>query len=274
MRIVVGIDGEPASRTALDWVVAQPFAADAALTLVTSFDLLVSDVEQDAARLESEAARVRGSLPGGSVATALADGSIPEVLRRWAEDADLLVIGSRATTLRREALTGSLAERLAAVASVPVVVVPERFDAHPGDVVAGVAEDDSSDDAVEFAARLAEAQGLPLRLVHVWDRTPPATDPVSLYLSVPESQREAHEAHLRAVVDRVAAAHPGLELVGQLQEGRPPSAFQAPGRGIALLVIGTHRRGPIAAWVLGSVARALLADGGEAVCVVPPGSLG
>lgn len=273
MRIVVGLDDEPASRTALDWVVAQPFAADAELTLVTSFDLLVSDFEQDAARLEREAARVREVRPGGSVQTALADGSIPEVLRRWTEDADLLVIGSRVTTLRHEALTGTLAERLAAGASVPVVVVPERFDAHPGDVVVGVAEDGSSDDAVEFAARLAEAQGLPLRLVHFWDRKPPAADPVTLYLSVPKDQREAHEEHLQDAVDRVSTAHPGLEVVGQLQEGRPPSAFQAPGRGIALLVVGTHRRGPIAAWVLGSVSRALLTDGDEAVCVVPPGSL-
>src|SRR5690606_34343096 len=138
---------------------------------------------------------------GGTVGTALADGSIPEVLRRWTEDADLLVIGSRASKRRHEAITGSLAERLTTLASVPTIVVPEDFDLHSGDVVAGVAEDDSSADAVEFAARLAERQGLPLRLVHFWERTPPATDPVSLYLSVPKDQRDAHGEHLRTVAD-------------------------------------------------------------------------
>ncbi len=260
MRIVVGIDDEQASRTALDWVVEQPFAAEADLTLVTSFDMLLSDVTQDADRLEREAERVRSLRRGGTVGTALADGSIPEVLRRWTEDADLLVIGS-------------LAERLTTLASVPTIVVPEDFDLHSGDVVAGVAEDDSSADAVEFAARLAERQGLPLRLVHFWERTPPATDPVSLYLSVPKDQRDAHGEHLRTVADGVREAHPGLEVVEELEEGSAPTAFITPGRGIALLVVGTHRRGPLAAWVLGSVARRLLADSGEAVCIVPPGSV-
>lgn len=270
MRIVVGVDDEAASRGAVDWVIGWPFEDGSTVTLVTSFDLLVSDIEQDAARLESEAARVREARPGLSVGTALADGSIPEVLRRWSDEADLLVIGSHRTTLRREAITGTLSQRLTTLASVPTIVVPEGRVVAEGDIVVGVADDDSSDAAVEFGARLASGLGLPLRLVHSWQRTPPASDPVSLYLSTPVDQREAHEERLRAVADAVRAAHPGLEVVERVAEGDAVSAFASPGRSTALLVVGTHRQGPIAAWILGSVGRRLLTAGEDAVCVVPP----
>lgn len=272
MRIIVGTDGEASSRTAVDWLLAQPVAAGADVTLVTSFDLLVSDVVLDAARLAEEADRMRAARPDIRVDTALADGSIPEVLRRSTEHADLLVIGSHRTSRRRPPITGSLAQRLAAMATVPTVVVPEDWYHRDGDVVAGVADDASADDALEFAAAFAAAQARPLRLVHFWSRTPPATDPVSLYLSVPADQRDAHAARLREVADRVRHAHPDLEVVEHLQEGRPPAAFRSPDRTASVVVLGSHRRGPLAAWVLGSVAREELAAGGTAVAVVPPGT--
>lgn len=268
----MGTDGEAPSRTAVDWLLAQPAADDADVTLVTSFDLLVSDVALDSARLTAEADRVRAARPDIRVGTALADGSIPEVLRRWTADADLLVIGSHRTSHRRPPIAGSLAQRLAAMATVPTVVVPEDWDHRDGDVVVGVADDDSADDALAFAAAFAAAQSRPLRLVHFWSRTPPATDPVSLYLSVPADQREAHAARLREVAERVRQEHPELEVVEQLQEGRAPAAFRSPDRAASIIVLGSHRRGPLAAWVLGSVARELLGEGGTAVAVVPPGT--
>lgn len=271
MNITIGVDREQASRVAVDWVAAQPFAADATISLVTAFDLLVSAPVEDAALLEAEAARMRESLPSANIAATVVDGSIPNTLQRWSEQADVLVVGSHRTSALRSLFAGALPERLAAMATRPTVLVPHDWDGNGGDVVAGVADDESSDAAVEFAARLASEQGLPLRLVHVWSRPMPASDPVSLYLDAPIDVRDEQAAFLAEVAQRVRERFPDLEIYEHAQEGSAPSAFLASGRTASLIVVGSHRRGPIAAWVLGTVSHRLVTDSRVPVCVVPAG---
>lgn len=274
MEIVIGVDQERPSLVAVDWLAGQEFARDAHIRVVTAFDLLVSDPVDDAELLESTAARLRGALPDATIETRLVDRGIPQTLREQAEGADLLVVGSHRSRHTMSELAGALPRRIAESAPCPVVVVPDDWD-HRGDrIVAGVADDESSDDALEFAARLAERSGAPLRLVHLWQRPVPATDPVGLYLDVPVDLREAHRERLAEVARDVGRRHPDVDLEEQLHEGSSRSAFVPLGRVASLVVLGSHRHGPIAAWLLGSTVRSALADCRTPVCVVPPGSRG
>jgi nucleotide-binding universal stress UspA family protein len=272
MKIIVGVDTGEASGAAVAWLIEQPFATDAQITLVTSFDMLMSDPLDDEEALEVRANRIRAALPSATVKTALADGAIPNVIERWAADADLLVIGSNRTHHTGSVLAGALPERLAAATAVPIAIIPDDWDGRAGDVVVGVADDDSSDDAVAFAADLAEREGRALRLVHFWQRPIPPTDPVTLYLGAPADLAAEHHGHLKAVADVVRARHPRLDVIEQSHEGYVPHAFRAPGRSASVIVIGSHRRGLIAGWIVGSVGQRLITDSRCALCVVPLGT--
>jgi len=272
VKIIVGYNTGEASTAAVAWLIDQPFATDADVTLVTSFDMIVSDPLDDEQAIEATAARVRAALPDATVTTALSDGSIPNVIERWAANADLLVIGSNRTHHARSVLGGALPERLAAATAVPIVIVPDDWDGGTGDVVVGVSEDESSGDAVAFAADLAEREGRTLRLVHFWERTAPPTDPVSLYLGTSAELATVHQRHLKDVADVVRAGHPRLAVIEQSHEGFAPDAFRAPDRNAAVIVVGSHRRGLIAGWIVGSVAQRLITDSRCALCVVPLGT--
>jgi nucleotide-binding universal stress UspA family protein len=272
MKIIVGVDTGEATTAAVAWLIDQPFATDADITLVTSFDMIVSDPLDDEEAIEATAARLRAALPDATVTTALADGSIPNVIERWAANADLVVIGSSRTHHTKSVLAGALPERLAAATAVPIAIVPDDWDGRTGDVVVGVSDDESSGDAVAFAADLADREGRALRLVHFWERPAPPTDPVSLYLGTPVELATVHQGHLKDVADVVRAGHPRLAVIEQCHEGYAPHAFRAPGRNAAVIVVGSHRRGLIAGWIAGSVAQRLIADSRTALCVVPLGT--
>jgi len=272
MKITVGIDAGEASTAAVAWLIAQPFAAKAEITLVTSFDMIVSDPLDDEQVIEATAQRIRGSLPDATVTTALADGAIPNVLDNWTHGADLLVIGASRTRHARSVLAGALPERLAAATALPIAIVPDDWDGYDGDIVVGVADDDSSDDAVAFAADLAERDGRLLRLVHFWQRTNPPTDPVSLYLAVPHDLAETHNRRLQDVADLLRARHPRLEISAASHEGYVAHAFLAPRRHASMIVVGSHRHGLISGWIAGSVVQGVMKNYRSAVCVVPPGT--
>lgn len=257
MQITLGIEAGEASNAAVSWLSAQTFAADADITLVTSFDMIVSDPLDDEEIIEVRARRIRNEIPGASVSTALADGSIPNVLGLWTRGADLLVIGSRRSNHARAVLAGALPERLAAATSVPIAIVPDDWHGRTGGIVAGVADDDSSDDAVAFASDLAERHGLALRLVHARRHA---------------NQVAEQDRRLLDVADLVRARHPRLELTVMSPEGSVFQALGPPHDNTSMIVVGSHRHGLISGWIVGSVAQGLIKNSRTTICVVPPGT--
>jgi len=272
MRITVGVDAEEASAIAVDWAIRQARRTPVALTLLTAIDMLL-DVATDAGQhLEREAERVRAEAPGTEVATAVVEGSIHQTLRTYSERSDLLVIGSHRSRHWRSVLSGNLPARVASTAGCPVVVVPDDWQAREGRVLVGLDDDTSSDDALDWAAATAEASGCELEILHGWMRPDPPTDPVSLYLSAPPELKQAHRETLSAAAERIRADHPKLRVRETLFDGPPASGLSIEARAAELVVIGSHRRGPLVGIVLGSVARELLRFADAPVCVVPTGA--
>jgi nucleotide-binding universal stress UspA family protein len=146
-RVVVGVDGSDESAAALRWAARQADLTGASLVAVISWQIpalaygsFVSVAPEqfsfDGAAeevLAKAVAPVIAEHPGLEVTTRVVQGPPALVLLHAAEDAELLVIGSRGHGAFTGMLLGSVSEHCVAHATCPVVVV--RHD--PGRPVAG-----------------------------------------------------------------------------------------------------------------------------------------
>jgi len=132
-RIVVGHDGSPNARVAVQWALDLARAVDAEVVVVHAVGLLETS-EMRQAGLDREARRAQfesewcGDLDAVGVRTQrlMVDGDPVTVLLRTADEvgADLLVVGSRGLGDRPELLLGSTSTQVAQRSKKPVVVVP------------------------------------------------------------------------------------------------------------------------------------------------------
>ena len=132
-RIVVGIDGSPASVDALRWAARQADATGAAVEAVISWDYpstsgmefgsLDIDWAGNARAAVADTLHVALGRGADTVTRTVTRGHPVEVLVAAAQGADLLVVGSRGHVALPGRLLGSVSEHVAARAPCPVVVV-------------------------------------------------------------------------------------------------------------------------------------------------------
>jgi len=137
--IVVGIDGSEGAKQALEWAAEEarlrraplnvllawqwPFYAGASWAGITSE--LIEDFQQVAEqRLEEACAAVAPALDGLEVKRTIVEGLPAQVLIKAAEDADLLVVGSRGHGGFVGLLLGSVSQQCAHHSPCPIVIVP------------------------------------------------------------------------------------------------------------------------------------------------------
>jgi nucleotide-binding universal stress UspA family protein len=152
----------------------------------------------------------------------------------------------------------------------PIVIVPDDWTPRQGSVTVGLDDDASSDAALRRAGEFARVGSGDLRLVHAWVRPPEPTDPVSLYLGDRSDPQGDHRQRLEWARRRLVRRQPGLTIHEHLYEGAAFAGLLHLSEQAELIVIGSHRRGPLAGLILGSVARQLLHFSKIPVCVVPP----
>jgi nucleotide-binding universal stress UspA family protein len=139
LDVVVGFDGSPHSRNALEWTLAH-LRRSARVTVVRAYasESVVGDPLSPSPEI-SEARALREL--EGSVAAELTDfrthpavellvvpGDPRAGLRAASSDADLLVVGSRGHGALDHLLLGSVANALAHHPTVPTIVVPHHGD--------------------------------------------------------------------------------------------------------------------------------------------------
>jgi len=135
---------------------------------------------------------------------------------------------------------------------------------------------EGSRDALRFAASVAHANGVPLDVVHVWDRPayvpesatvhPASGETHSLVEMIRENaERELNEFVARAdlptdlaVERRVLSGNPAARILSELSSGRHE-----------LVVVGTHGRTGFRHLLLGSVAETLVRRSPLPVLTVP-----
>lgn len=142
-RIVVGVDGSPGAVAALRWAVDEAARRDDSVeavlvfryttaTMALGFEGAISPVQsleevQEAAVASLQRA-VATALPEGPgdvpLEAHVAEGSPAHRLLELAEDADLLVVGTRGLGGFRGLLLGSVSHQVLSHTPCPVVVVP------------------------------------------------------------------------------------------------------------------------------------------------------
>jgi nucleotide-binding universal stress UspA family protein len=194
------------------------------------------------------------------------------------EHASLIVVGSERHGARRRISPGSTGERLLHGAICPVAIAPRGFRERATDTPVqriGVSFLDTPEaqEALSFAAKLAQATGAKLALYTVVARRAEVFSPII--------GRDAEEAFLatvrddvRAAQDKAVAALPeGVKATEELLEGDTVDALAAlDEHEIDLLVCGSRGYGPVRRVLLGGVLRKLIRRAASPVVVVPRGA--
>lgn len=265
--IVVGIDTELPSRTALDWVVERTGLMPARVRLVT----VVGDRPFSTKRARSDLAaatqRLASTRPDLPVEAKLVEGAgISQMLALESADADLLVIGHHRNRIVRSMLAGALPSQIATQAVCPVVIVPHDWLRRFGKVVVGIDTDGSSAGALEFAAQEAMALGRSLDIVHV---TVDEHNPGSSKRPGAPDAPEARSPEVLRAMETARAGRPSLAVRTFAASGDPDWILRAHGRDAALVVVGSHGRGAVDAVVRGSRTYTFMNWSKAPLCVVP-----
>ncbi|WP_460862713.1 universal stress protein [Nocardiopsis coralliicola] len=279
-EIVVGIDGSETSRAALDWAadaaqrrgmrlaavhalsmpeVAMPFAA--AVRINPSQEI----TDRVSVLLTAAAERVAERHPGVRMRSEYSLQDPAPALIGAAEGAAMAVVGSRGLGGVGSLFLGSVGDRVAAHAAVPVVVVPPgaAFDTpRAGRITVGVDGSEHAAAALRFALAEAAASGAAVAAVYAWQLPVPFTVP-PVAADEPAFDRDAFAA---AALERAQAAVDGARTAAtesvpveiSVVEDQAANALLQASRGTDLLVVGSRGRGGFTGLLLGSVGRSLL----------------
>lgn len=117
-------------------------------------------------------------------------------------------------------------------------------------IVVGIDGTEESLSAARWAADEAALRQLPLRLLHVWEWSPPPAGESSDR----EAQREAATRMVLDAQEEAALRHPGLTLSGEQVEGPVIETLLDASAEGAVLVLGSRGMGRLAGFLVGSVA--------------------
>jgi nucleotide-binding universal stress UspA family protein len=273
-KIVLVIDGGPASAAALAWTLDRATTVDLDVRL-TTIDESGSPLAQperrldDARALSRAAARFAITSPLSTVEMVMLRGGAVDRLARESEAADVVVVGSGRVGALAGVFNATVPLGLAPRSSCPVVIVPANWTPSSGAVVVGV-DAPTSVAAHEFAAREAERLGRELVLVRAWELPPMVTTEVLGGGSVDEAIREANAELLANAASVVGSRHGSVSVKEKLSYATPFRALAAAAENMELVVIGTHHRHTLAEWMLGSVGHDLVMHLPCPVAIVPP----
>lgn len=313
--VTVGIDGSPESLAAAAWaarearlralplrllnvweMVPEPMGRAPALGAGTDANAGTEAAGTDAAAgtgvgkvLREAADGIRLRHPGVDVGVEQLTGRASEELVKAAQEAGLLVLGSRGLSGIAGFLLGSVGLHVVAHTERPVVLVragERAADEHvPGPagapaaeapfrpVVLGVDLAHPDPTLLRFACEAAAVRRTALRVLHDW--RPPAHSGLR--------ERPGLDADLATDLGGTAAAalsdvlrpwrleYPSVEVVEEPRRGKAADHLLEASRDACLVVVGRHvRRSPLGAHI-GPVAHAVLHHAGVPVAVVPHG---
>ena len=272
--IVVGVDGSPVSRVAVDWAARTATLHHAPLKLVHVLTppavMAFPDVPMPPGYLEWQEGQGRTLLdeaaqtardaagPTTEISTDMVAGpSVPSLVEA-SKDARMVVVGCRGRGALARGVLGSVSNGLLHHAHCPVAVIHDEDPLMPrpskAPVVVGVDGSPASERAVALAFEEASLRGVDLVAVHAWSDTGvfefPGADWSTLQAMGEQTLGERlagwQERYPDVLVRRIVVADkPAHQLVEQAESAQ-------------LLVVGSRGRGGVAGMLLGSVSTAVV----------------
>ncbi|WP_017555622.1 universal stress protein [Nocardiopsis baichengensis] len=294
--IVVGVDGSPGGRAALEW--AARAAAVRGLELLVlhalnmplitvpfGYPVRMTPTAETAGRaahlVQAAVSGLAEAHPGLVVRSQLSSSDPAHALIAAGRTAAMVVVGSRGLGGLGSVFLGSVSIRVGAHAHCPVVVVPGAADEHEdrpgrrpehGRVVVGVDGSRDSDVALRFALDHAARTGAEVVALHAWLISAPIDTRGLADASYVVEHRFAAESAYKHVLTMVEAAR--TEATADVAaravavEDHPAHALLTEGAGADLIVVGSRGRGGFAGLLLGSVSQTVLHHAEVPVAVV------
>lgn len=267
-QIMVGVDGSPASRAALEWAARRAQLQKLPLLLVHAVpNYLVSaeSVEYQSYRasllsmLDSEANSVHEFAPAVEVRSSLHFGVPAQVLAELSARSAMVVIGTDRAGDVHGGGFGTLNFQLAMVGRCPVAVIPARPCPVTAGVVVGIDGSPESMAAAYFAAAEAAHTQQELTVICVSHSPARWVDPRADGLGRTEQIGTQGRVILEAVVAAVRARHIHLTVLGRfVQQNVPARVLIEAGKGAAMLVVGSRGSGAAHHAFMGSATQELL----------------
>jgi nucleotide-binding universal stress UspA family protein len=273
LPIIVGVDGSPASRVAVDWA-----ARDAALrgadlklvhVLVPPAVMAFPEVpmppgfmewqdEEGRRLLDSAVKTVEEAGAEVEVSTDMVSGPAVPVLADLSSSAQMIVVGCRGHGALARGLLGSISTGLAHHAHCPVAIIHDEdpLMAHPSKapVVVGVDGSPASENAVAIAFEQASFRGVDLLAVHAWSDTGVFEFPGADWSTLQAAGEETLSERLAGWQER----YPDVPVRRVVVADKPAHQLLEQAESAQLLVVGSHGRGGIAGMLLGSVSTSVL----------------
>jgi nucleotide-binding universal stress UspA family protein len=179
------------------------------------------------------------------------------VLTDASAHASLLVIGSdhQDGSGRRR---GAHGQRIAAGARCPVVVVPDVDVSKRSGVVVGVDGSPASEKAIAFAAAEADRLGEPLIAVAAWTPLEVPRNMAVYPAEYLENMEKLTAEALGLSLAGLRSRYPDLEIDRRVERGYPSQIINDLASSARLAVVGSHGRGALARFLLGSVSQDVL----------------
>jgi nucleotide-binding universal stress UspA family protein len=282
--VVVGVDGSDSARLALRWAVREARQLHVPLEVLHAWTV-PAQVYGDGLRLDERPFRqdAEATLDGAidwlrssgedlpDVSPHLVARNTVDALLDAGEHAALLVVGSRGRGGFAGLLLGSVSQRCVQRASCPIVVVPSGWPGTgDGRIVVGVDGSEESSRALIWAMREAIRREARLEIVHAFMFHVFVTThaPMNvLHDDVDSQSGELLERMTDGAVNAIGARPRAVELVSV--PDAPAHALLQSAEGAELLVVGTHGRGAVAGFLLGSVSQQCVTHARCPIVVVP-----
>ncbi|MFJ4682925.1 universal stress protein [Streptomyces sp. NPDC088789] len=300
--VTVGLDGSRESRAAAEWAAREARTLGAPLKLVHIREPVpepLAEARVDgkethrhwSERVPREAAEgLRLRHPDLEVTSGHLDGRPAELLAREAEEAELLVLGSRALGPVGGFVLGSVGLAVVARTERPVVLVradARAADAHAPDpagtpsaatpnrpVVLGLDTADPDAGVIGFAFRAAARRATSLRVLHAWNPPPYSAYGLAVDPAHHGSMAQQRTAALDAPLALWRGKFPEVEVVRETGYGSPGPRLVEASADASLVVVGRRdRRGPLGSRI-GAVTHTVLHHATAPVAVVPHPSRG
>jgi nucleotide-binding universal stress UspA family protein len=268
--VIVGADGSRESQRAVEWAAREAALRGTSLRIVAVPPLprrmtvtaatpgTVTDVVERSMSeaLAAAAQQAAAQQPGLAIDTHLVAGAPAEVLAGAAQDAVLLVLGSRGAGGFSALILGSVSRYVATHAPAPVVVAREETMSADREIVVGVRDPAQAEAALGFGFEEAALRHARLLAVHAW------SSPVPGHTEAPAEETSRLESAVAAWQEKfpeveasleVVHAHPGRVLAGSSARadlvvlGRhAPGGSRGPGVGSVTHAVLSHAHGPVA----------------------------